>query len=308
MPVYVVDGNNLEAYLAESGVLRSGEDAQLLLWLRRWLAGRRRKRGKSPRVMVFFDPGAAGKRLSGGEGLVVKVAPPGMAADDLILRELSRLPKKTGKRDAVLVTSDRALAEQAQGLGVEVMDCAAFADRVAPPLPPKLQEGPAEKAKIARELGHSLDEYFLPEKARGGAATRKIPRVSPRKVSELRDPTRLTQLMREGDRMIRRRAALALAHVGTEAARQWLEQAVVSDPVPSVRAAAARALGRMAAPDSIPSLRAAAQDPFALVRESVAHALSAYDAVEAREILLKLRDDPKRRVRRAAELPGFKGK
>ncbi len=305
MALYVVDGNNLEAYLAQAGLLRAADDVRLIAWLQRWLSGQRRKRGKHPRVLLVFDPGAAGKHLRSGAGLEVRVAPEGVTADEVIVKELKRLQGKKGKRQgaATMVTSDRALAEEAASLGVDVVDCAQFAERVEP-LPRESQEDATATAKMeaSRRLGRSLDGLFLPPKERG--ATRKMTpsrgRLSPRQVSQLRDPSRLADLLREGDRVIRRRALLALGHLKDESARKLAEQSLANDPVPSVRAAAAATLGRISDPRTLPLLAHATSDTFPLVRAAVAAALTAYDLAEARALLEQLRQDPSRRVRRAA--------
>jgi HEAT repeat protein len=95
-------------------------------------------------------------------------------------------------------------------------------------------------------------------------------------------------------------AALALARVGTEQGRKLLEHALVADPVPSVRAAAAVALGQMGEDRSLDALRKAAGDPFSLVRASVATVLARSNDPRAAAILQSLTHDPRRRVRRAA--------
>lgn len=310
MALYIVDGNNLEAYLAQEGLLRAADDVRLIAWLQRWLAAGRRKRGKQTRVVLVFDPGARGKHLRSGAGLEVKIAPEGVTADEVIIQELKRLQGRKGKRQgtATLVTSDRALAEQAEMLGVSFLDCAQFAEHVEPP--PKEEEVDAgAKMEASRRLGRSLDGLFLPTKERGGARKAVPPRVrlSPREVSQMRDASRLAGLLRQGDRVIRRRALLALGQIRDEAGRNLAEQALLADPVPSVRAAAATALGQICDPRSLPALKQAMGDAFSLVRAAVAAALAAYGSPEAQALLEQLRQDPSRRVRRAARMPSNMG-
>ena len=301
MPLYVVDGNNLKAYLAGAGILHSDEDRQLVAWLRTWQAGRRQKRDKAPRLVLVFDAGAAGKRFATDSTLIVKIAPQNLTADELILREVARMPHAKGKRDAILITSDRGLAEQAKVLGVDVVDCERFAARTA--APKKASDDSEEKAEIARALGHEVDELFLPEKERiPRRPTVRRMHLSPGKVSQMRDPARLAELCHEGDRVIRRRALLALAHVRTEAGRKLAEHALLADTVPSVRAAAALALGQMGDSRSLDALRKAMGDAYTLVRAAVATALGMYGMPEVRAYLEQLQQDPSRRVRRAIQI------
>jgi hypothetical protein len=300
MSLYIVDGNNLKGYLLGSNQLRSAEDSELIGWLRRRQAERRRKRGKGDRIIVFFDAGAGDRRPTGDGTLMVRVAPPGITADEAIVRELTRLPAAKGKREATLITSDRALQEQARALGAQVWDCDRFAPKPAAPVPSLVDT--LEKDRAARELGRSVDALFMPgqeRRARPIVQPRRA-RLSPRKVSQMRDPARLSALLNDGDRTVRRRAALALARVGTEQGRKLLEHALVADPVPSVRAAAAVALGQMGEDRSLDALRKAAGDPFSLVRASVATVLARSNDPRAAAILQSLTHDPRRRVRRAA--------
>lgn len=300
MALYIIDGNNLKGYLAGSGHLRSADDASLLIWLRRFMSDRRGKRTKPPRMVVYFDAGMGDRRAGGDSSLIVRVAPPNVTADEAILREISRLPAVKGKREATLVTSDRALQEQARALGVVAVDCERFAGVAAPPRHSDPASG--EKEQAARELGRSLDRAFLPQRERRAEAPAVAPvvRLSPRKVSHLHDPVRLTALLQRGDRSVRRRAALALAKTDTDQSRQALEQTLVSDPVPSVRAAAAEALGRMGDPRSLDALRKACADRYSLVRATVAAALAGWTDPQVAPLLEALQKDSRRRVRRAA--------
>lgn len=285
--------------MARVGLLHSADDALLVSWLRRWAEQGGAKRHKRHQVDVYFDGGPQGRCPSQGH-VRVHVAPPQVGADVAIVRELSRLPARGGQRDATLVTSDRMLAERAQALGVRVVDCAQFAGRPGEAAP-KTDEA-QEKLQAERRLGHALDEYFLPPDERRAPAKPAVPsvRLSPAKVSQLRDPARLADLLRHGDRVIRRRAALTLGLVGTDKARQVLEEVLLGDPVPSVRAAAAEALGNLGDARSGRALERAAGDRFPLVRAAVARALRRCGDERSAATLQRLAQDPRRRVRRAA--------
>ncbi|GAB4403491.1 MAG: hypothetical protein Kow00123_14600 [Anaerolineales bacterium] len=299
MGQYFIDGNNLKEYMARVGLLHSADDALLVAWLQRWATQSGAKRRKQHRVDVYFDAGPQGRHPSQGN-VRVRVAPPGITADEAIVRELSRIPARGGQRDATLVTSDRALTERAQALGVRVVDCAQFAGR-SREAAPKVDEA-QEKVEAEKRLGRALDAYFLPPDERKAPAkpSPARARISPSKVSQMRDPARLVDLLRRGDRVIRRRAVLALGVVGTDKARQVLEEVLVGDPVPSVRAAAAEALGSLGDVQSARALERAAADRFPLVRAAVARALRRCGDERSAATLARLAQDPHRRVRRAA--------
>ncbi len=299
MGLYVIDGNNLKEHMARMGVLRSADDGLLVAWLQRWAEPGKGKRRKQHRVDVYFDAGAQGRHPSRGN-VRIHVAPPGVSADEAIIRDLSRLPARGGQREATLVTSDRALAERAQALGVRVVDCVQFAGQPREAVP-RMDEG-QEKLQVEKQIGRALADYFLPPEERRASAGPPAVRVrlSPTKVSRLRDPARLAELLRQGDRVIRRRAALALGVVGTDKARQALEGLLLSDPVPSVRAAAAEALGNLGDGRSVHVLVQAAGDRFPLVRAAVAQALRRFADADSAAALARLAQDAHRRVRRAA--------
>lgn len=285
--------------MARVGLLQSADDALLVSWLQRWAEQGGAKRGKRHDVDVYFDAGSQGRQPSHGH-VRTRIAPPHLTADEAIIRDLSRITARGGQRDATLVTSDRALAERAQALGVRVVDCVQFAGR-SREATPKTDEA-QEKLQAERRLGRALDVYFLPPDERKAQAkpSPRLVRLSPAKVSQLRDPARLTDLLRGGDRVIRRRAALALGLVGTDKARQVLEAVLLGDPVPSVRAAAAEALGNLGDARAARALEQAAGDRFPLVRAAVARALRRCGDERSASTLQRLAQDSRRRVRRAA--------
>ena len=302
MGLYVVDGNNLKEYMARVGLLRSADDGALVAWLQDWVKASGAKRRKQHRVLVWFDAGTKGRHSSHGN-VLVKTAPPGMSADEAIIRELRRLPAAGGKRDATLVTSDRALADRAQALGVRAVDCTQFAGRAREAT--HVADEAAEKAQAEKGLGR-LGSLFGVADVRKAVAKGPAPsaRISPRKVAQMRDLPRLLELLRQGDRVIRRRAVLALAAVGSDKARSAAEETLLRDGVPSVRAAAAEALAIIGDARSVPALEQAAGDGYPLVREAVARALRRYSGGLGAAALERLAQDPHRRVRRAAiELP-----
>ena len=79
----------------------------------------------------------------------------------------------------------------------------------------------------------------------------------------------------DGDADVREAAALALGETWSDAAVGALGQALVTAPERAVREAAARALSVIGAPDAVPFLIRALEDPRGSVRESAAEALGA---------------------------------
>ncbi|MBN1608307.1 MAG: HEAT repeat domain-containing protein [Polyangiaceae bacterium] len=77
------------------------------------------------------------------------------------------------------------------------------------------------------------------------------------------------------DCRVRVQSALALGHVGDQAARLPLERALDSDPRASVRAAAAVALGVLGDRRAVPALERHEDDASLTVRQSVQEALAA---------------------------------
>lgn len=82
-------------------------------------------------------------------------------------------------------------------------------------------------------------------------------------------------LLEDGDAFVREAAALALGATWSDAAVGALGQALTMAPERGVREAAARALSVIGAPDAVPFLIRALDDPRGSVRESAAEALGA---------------------------------
>lgn len=136
----LVDGHNL---IGRAPGLSLGDEAGSREALLRRLAAFRS--GRREALTVFFDgprPGAAAEQRFGGLGVVYSGA--GATADDEILRRLDR----GNPRAATVVTSDRALADQARGRGARVESCEAFLGRLE-----ARRAGPAPAEKPRAEPG-----------------------------------------------------------------------------------------------------------------------------------------------------------
>jgi HEAT repeat protein/cyclophilin family peptidyl-prolyl cis-trans isomerase len=83
----------------------------------------------------------------------------------------------------------------------------------------------------------------------------------------------LTRLLTDGDPRVRRRAALAIGHVGLASGVRPLMTALAGDQEPEVRQIAAFALGLLRDQSAVPELRLALGDPSPLVQGRAAEAL-----------------------------------
>jgi hypothetical protein len=123
MPI-LVDGHNLIGQMPNISLSDPDDEAQLVMLLRRYAA---RRRGR--KVVVIFDGGVYGHpdNLS-GYGVEAKFAKaPGDADGELIKRI-----RTVKRRDEwVVVSSDRAVAGEAQARGIPVVSSQEFARRLA---------------------------------------------------------------------------------------------------------------------------------------------------------------------------------
>ncbi|MFQ5915035.1 MAG: NYN domain-containing protein [Nitrospinota bacterium] len=126
MPTLLIDGYNLIPALPTLGRLARHDLAKARASLLDLLENYRTQAPSRPSIVVVFD-GQAGIETRGERGrpgIEVRFSR-GETADDLLLRLL-----RNEKKGAILVTSDRALADAARGLGAEVMRSGEFADRL----------------------------------------------------------------------------------------------------------------------------------------------------------------------------------
>jgi hypothetical protein len=123
MPI-LVDGHNLIGQMPNISLSDPDDEAQLVMLLRRYAV---RRRGR--KVVVIFDGGVYGHpdNLS-GYGVEAKFAKaPGDADGELIKRI-----RAVKRRDEwVVVSSDRAVAGEAQACGIPVVSSQEFARRLA---------------------------------------------------------------------------------------------------------------------------------------------------------------------------------
>lgn len=108
---------------------------------------------------------------------------------------------------------------------------------------------------------------------------------------------RMRRALRDGGPAMRWIAMNVLGLLRDPAASEALGEALLRDPDPRLREAAAVALGRLANPLDIPRLCAALQDPEAAVRARVVEALGNRPVPAAAEALAPVLKDPVPRVR-----------
>jgi predicted RNA-binding protein with PIN domain len=123
MPI-LVDGHNLIGQLPDISLADPDDEAKLVLLLRRYAA---RRRGR--KVVVIFDGGVYGHpdNLS-GYGVEARFAKSPADADKELIRQIRAVKRRD---EWVVVSSDRAVAGEAQAHGLPVLSSQEFARRLA---------------------------------------------------------------------------------------------------------------------------------------------------------------------------------
>ncbi|MEK7767247.1 MAG: NYN domain-containing protein [bacterium] len=133
--IILVDGNNtlmawpaLEPLNRASTAALSDASLRLVAAIGRYHAGTAR----AHRIIVVFDgpPRPAVGEMARGEGIEVNFGA-GESADRLILEEADDIKGREPNAEILVVTSDRALARQAEWLGARVMAPRTFETEVA---------------------------------------------------------------------------------------------------------------------------------------------------------------------------------
>ena len=118
---YLIDGHNLIARMADIDLADPDDEAQLIMRLRRWIAGSRKRT-----VTVYFDGGLTGGRARdlSGQRLDVIFASHGRRADDLLVRRINRVQNPP---EYTLVTADREIVAAAERRRMPLLSPEAFA-------------------------------------------------------------------------------------------------------------------------------------------------------------------------------------
>ncbi len=283
----LIDGHNLIGILPGIDLADRDDEVQLVHRLQAYHGAS----GKS--MIVFFDsgdmPGTAGNPSV--PGVAVRFARRPQTADDLILAFL-RKSRQPGQH--AVVTNDRELAGLARQLGASVLAASQFAEQLR------------AQTRSARTTGEPLldprDPAFADIYADFLSASKDRERLAVHPVRDAGwwqeqlygDDVALTEdavrwLRRFGDRGqvvpllldalthshagVRAAAALALGELAAGSARPALAERLANDSSSMVRQAAAQALGRIGGPEAIAALQTAQRDPKRKVRKTASDML-----------------------------------
>ena len=122
---YLIDGHNLVGRLPDIGLDDPDDESKLVLRLRSWAAGSRKRR-----VTVVFDrglPGGLDRGLSTGKVKVV-FASTGRSADSVLIKRIKSIENP---REYTLVTSDRYILREAGTRRMPVLKAEEFAAKLA---------------------------------------------------------------------------------------------------------------------------------------------------------------------------------
>lgn len=281
----LIDGHNLIGVLPGIDLADPDDEVQLIHRLQAYHGASGR------RMIVFFDsgdmPGAAEDRST--RGVAVRFARRPQTADDLIVAFL-RKSQQPGQH--AVVSNDRALAEAARRLGASVLTASRFADQMqAAPRPAPMPHDrhtatpdprdPAfvdlyadflgankDRERLAVYPAHDLawwqEQLYGDDVVLAEDAVRWLRRFADRRLAI----PLLMDALTHSHAGVRAAAALALGELAAGSARPALVDRLANDPSSMVREAAAQALGRIGGASAIEALQAARQDPKSRVRKT----------------------------------------
>jgi predicted RNA-binding protein with PIN domain len=123
MPI-LIDGHNLIGQLPGISLADPDDEAQLVMLLRRYAA---RRRGR--KLIVIFDGGVYGHPENlNGYGVEARFARAPADADAELIRRIRAIRRRD---EWLVVSSDRAVAGEAQARGIPVLSAHEFARRLA---------------------------------------------------------------------------------------------------------------------------------------------------------------------------------
>jgi SAM-dependent methyltransferase len=170
MPV-LIDGHNLIGQLPQLSLSDPDDEAQLVMLLRRYATRR-----KGRKVVVVFDGGVYGHPDNlNGYGVEVHFAKSPSDADSMLIKRIRAIKRRD---EWQVVTSDRAVAGEAEAHGIPVVSSQLFAQRLMALHQPKASiqakrnDRPLSKEEIAMWMeifGIDEDEdadYFITEQNR----------------------------------------------------------------------------------------------------------------------------------------------
>lgn len=277
----LIDGHNLIGVMPGIDLADPDDEWQLVQRLRPYAAAKRQA------LTVVFDsgPGPSPRwQLSGG-GVTVRFAPPGVAADAVIL-QLLRASKQPGR--VTVVSNDQELTSQVRAAGGQVRSASQFAAELLPPVrkaPPAGEplpdphdpgfadiyrgfvEGEKDQTRFGAEVDLDaaiwIERLYGDDPSEAQRAARWLGRFGGNAAA---DPLLDALTHRAGQ--VRAAALLALADLGERRAVPAIAARLAGDESSMVREAAAQALGSLGSAAAEQALQAALSDPKAKVRKS----------------------------------------
>ncbi len=173
---YLIDGHNLIAQMPDIDLEDANDEALLVLRLRSWVAG-----GRKRRVTVIFDGGLPGgrSRFHSRAQLNVIFASEGRTADALLIR---RINKVQNPAEYTLVSSDLQVIEAARARRMRHLGSEAFARRLTEFSQRAKKATAAQAADEAEDPAVSQDEVaeWLALFEAAPKARRPAPKPNPR--------------------------------------------------------------------------------------------------------------------------------
>ncbi|MDX1662594.1 MAG: NYN domain-containing protein [Candidatus Promineifilaceae bacterium] len=142
---YLIDGHNLIARMPDINLSDPDDEAQLILRLRSWISGSRKRT-----VTVYFDGGLPGGRAHdlSGQRLDVIFASQGRPADELLVRRIRRVQNPP---EYTLVSADREIVTAAEKRKMPVIPPETFAAGLDESAPQEPDRTPATERPLLSE-------------------------------------------------------------------------------------------------------------------------------------------------------------
>lgn len=149
---YLIDGHNLIAKMPDIDLDDPNDEALLVLRLRSWVAG-----GRKRRATVIFDGGLPGGRshFHSSDRLDVIFASEGRTADALLIR---RIRKAKNPAEFTLVSSDQEVIDAARARRMRHIDSEAFAASLSEFRQREVEEAAPEAPDEAEQPAVSQEE------------------------------------------------------------------------------------------------------------------------------------------------------
>lgn len=150
---FLIDGHNLIAQMPGMRLSDADDEAQLVLFLRKYAAQRR---GRT--IVVVFDHGVYGHpQHLDGYGVTCIFARSPQDADAHLIRRINAI---TRSREWTVVTGDRQIAQAASARGVKVVDSRTFAQTLLRSANPPRRQKRADVEKPEQAERSEVEEWL----------------------------------------------------------------------------------------------------------------------------------------------------